>query len=49
VYAWQIRSFLEREKGSWDGLVLDLSAMPVDKALPLLAELAPPQDAAARR
>ena len=42
-----LAGILDFVKGDWGGLVLDLSAMPVDKALPLLQALAPAQASAA--
>jgi hypothetical protein len=43
-----LADILDAVQGDWDGIVLDLSAMPVDKALPLLQALAATPRAAKR-
>ena len=46
LYARSLGFTLDREKNSgWDGIVFDLSEVPVEKALPLLAALDPPPPA----
>ncbi len=39
IYARTLGFLFDREKGNWDGIVFDLSAVPVDKALSLLEAL----------
>jgi hypothetical protein len=43
-----LTGILDAVKGDWDGVVLDLSAMPANKALPLLQALAAAPAAAKR-
>ena len=42
MFAYTLGWQLQQHKTGWDGIVFDLSEVPVDKALPLLEALDPP-------